>query len=87
MGGDDDKDDNDNNGDNNNILLIQIKLPCFEERWARAREMVGWLRAQTTFPEVLSSVPSNHMVTHNHLQWVPMPSSGVSEGSNSVPIK
>jgi hypothetical protein len=24
------------------------------------------------------------MVAHNHLQWDPMPSSGVSEDSNSV---
>jgi hypothetical protein len=26
-----------------------------------------WLRALTALPEVLSSIPSNHMVAHNHL--------------------
>jgi hypothetical protein len=30
-------------------------------------EMAQWLRALTTLPEVLSSIPSNHMATHNHL--------------------
>ena len=39
----------------------------------------------TTLPEVLSSILSNHLVTHNHLQWDLMPSSGVSEDSDSVP--
>jgi hypothetical protein len=29
--------------------------------------MAQWLRAQAALPEVLSSIPSNHMVTHNHL--------------------
>jgi hypothetical protein len=42
------------------------------------------LRAQTILPEVLSSIPSNHMVAHSHLKWDPMPSSGVSEDSYSV---
>ena len=31
------------------------------------REMAQWLRALTTLPEVLSSIPSNHMVACNHL--------------------
>jgi hypothetical protein len=31
--------------------------------------MAQWLRALTACPEVLSSIPSNHMVAHNHLQW------------------
>jgi hypothetical protein len=30
-------------------------------------EMAQWLRALTALPEVLSSIPSNHMVAHNHL--------------------
>jgi hypothetical protein len=34
-----------------------------------AGDMAQWLRALTTFPEVLSSIPSNQMVAHNHLQW------------------
>jgi hypothetical protein len=42
-------------------------------------EMAQQLRALTALPEVLSSIPSNHMVPHNHLQWDLMPSSGVSE--------
>ena len=33
----------------------------------QAGEMVQWLRALTALPEVLSWVPSNHMVVHNHL--------------------
>ena len=32
-----------------------------------AGEMAQWLRALTALPEVLSSIPSNHMVAHNHL--------------------
>jgi hypothetical protein len=30
-------------------------------------EMAQQLRALTALPEVLSSIPSNHMVAHNHL--------------------
>ena len=33
----------------------------------RAGETTQQLRALFTLPEVLSSIPSNHMVTHNHL--------------------
>jgi len=32
-----------------------------------AGERAQQLRALTALPEVLSSVPSNHMVAHNHL--------------------
>jgi hypothetical protein len=32
-----------------------------------AGEIAQWLRALTALPEVLSSIPSNHMVAHNHL--------------------
>jgi hypothetical protein len=32
-----------------------------------AGEMAQRLRAQAALPEVLSSVPSNHIVAHNHL--------------------
>jgi hypothetical protein len=46
--------------------------------------MAQRLRALTDLPEVLSSIPSNHMVAHNHLYWDLMPSSGVSEDSYSV---
>ena len=44
------------------------------------------LRVLTALPEVLSSILSNLMVAHNHLQWDPMPPSGMSEESNSVLI-
>ena len=33
----------------------------------RAGEMDQQLRALTALPEVPSSIPSNHMVAHNHL--------------------
>jgi hypothetical protein len=33
----------------------------------RAGEMAQGLRALTALPEVLSSIPSSHMVAHNHL--------------------
>jgi len=32
-----------------------------------AGEMAQQLRALTGLPEILSSIPSNHMVIHNHL--------------------
>jgi hypothetical protein len=48
--------------------------------------MAQWLRALTALPKVLSSIPSNHMVAHNHLQRDLTPSSGVSEDNYSVPI-
>jgi hypothetical protein len=44
--------------------------------------MVQQLRALAVLPEVLSSIPSNYMVAHNHL----IPSSDVSEDSNSALI-
>ena len=48
--------------------------------------MAQWLRALTALQKVLSSIPGNHMMAHNHLEWDPMPSSGVSEDSNNVLI-
>jgi hypothetical protein len=48
--------------------------------------MAQWLRALAALPEVLSSIPGNHMVAHKHLSRVLMPSSDVSEGSNYVLI-
>jgi hypothetical protein len=46
--------------------------------------MAQHLKALAALPEVLSSNPSNHMVAHNHLQWDPVPSPGMSEESNSM---
>jgi hypothetical protein len=43
------------------VTLFDFKK---SERWAG--EMAQWLRALTALPEVLSSIPSNHMVAHNH---------------------
>jgi len=34
----------------------------------RVGGMAQWLRALTALPEDLSSIPSNHMVAHNHLE-------------------
>ena len=33
-----------------------------------AGEMAQWLRALSALPEVLISIPSNHMVAHTHMQ-------------------
>jgi hypothetical protein len=38
-----------------------------KKKGPRAGEMAQRLRAPTALPEVLSSIPSNHMVAHNHL--------------------
>jgi hypothetical protein len=38
-----------------------------KEKKGGAGEIARRLRALTALPEVLSSIPSNHMVAHNHL--------------------
>jgi hypothetical protein len=49
-----------------------IKLKTLEKEHVKSfisgtAEMAQWLRALTAaLPEVLSSLPSNHMVAHNH---------------------
>jgi hypothetical protein len=55
-------------------LISQGKVEIVKDRLKAIsrRKGVGWkdgsrLRALTALPEVLSSVPSNHMVAHNHL--------------------
>jgi hypothetical protein len=63
----------------------RVALP-FIKRKTGAGGMAQQLRALTALPEVLSSIPSNHMLAHNHLQWELMSSSGVSEESNGVVI-
>ena len=60
-------------------MLICLPLRQWLSGWAG--EMALWLRA---LPEVLNSNPSNHIVAHNGLYWDLMPSSGVSEDSDSV---
>ena len=51
-----------------------------------SKEMAQQLKALIALLNVLRSIPSNHMVAHNHLKWDPMPSSGVFEDSYSVLI-
>ena len=58
----------------------QVLSLGLRKRMTGAGEMAQWLRALIALPEVLSSNPSNH----SHLQWNPMPSSGVFEDSYSV---
>jgi hypothetical protein len=48
--------------------------------------MAQRLRALTALPEVLSLIPSNDMVAHNHLSWDLVPSSGMPEDSDIVLI-
>jgi hypothetical protein len=43
----------------------QTRSGVFRVVWAG--EMAQWLRALTALPEVLSSIPNNYMVAHNHL--------------------
>jgi hypothetical protein len=40
---------------------------CFLKNFIWAEEKVQQLKAPIALPEVLSSVPSNHMVAHSHL--------------------
>jgi hypothetical protein len=44
-----------------------VFLVSVEVRGREAGEMAQWLRTLTAIPKVLSSIPSNHMVAHNHL--------------------
>jgi hypothetical protein len=48
--------------------------------------MAQWLAALAALPQVLSSIPMDHMVAQNHLWWDLMPSSGMPEESHSVLI-
>jgi hypothetical protein len=44
----------------------EIKMRVGGRGWG-VEEMAQQLKALTAFPEVLHSIPSNHMVAHNHL--------------------
>jgi hypothetical protein len=50
---------------------MQVKHPIqkinLKKKIKRDGEMTQQLRALTALPEDLSSISSNHMVTHNHL--------------------
>jgi hypothetical protein len=39
--------------------------------------MAQLLRVLSALSQVLSLIPNNHMVTHNHLYWDLVPSSGI----------
>jgi hypothetical protein len=39
----------------------------YKNEYFRAGEMAQRVRALTALPKVLNSIPSNHMVAHNHL--------------------
>ena len=45
--------------------------------------MVQPIRALTALPEVLSSIPNNQTMAHNHLSWDLMTSSGMSESETT----
>jgi hypothetical protein len=49
-----------------------------------AGEIAQWSRALTALLEVLSSIPSNHMVLTTICNGDPMPSSGVSVDSDNM---
>jgi hypothetical protein len=64
-------------------MSLLLFISYFKNKRDGAREIAQMLRA---LPEVLSSIPSKHMVIHKHLYWDLMPSSSVSEDSHSVLI-
>jgi hypothetical protein len=45
---------------------LKVKIESIKKTQG-AGEMAQWFRALTALTEVLSSIPSNHMVAHNHL--------------------
>ena len=49
------------------IQNYPIIKDLFKNYEIRAGEMAQQLRALAAPPKVLSSIPSNHMVAHNHL--------------------
>jgi hypothetical protein len=48
-------------------LPSTLVLSYFKKQKPGAGEMAQRLKALTTLPEVLSSIPSNHMAAYNHL--------------------
>jgi hypothetical protein len=47
--------------------LKKTKQNKTKKHLSGAGVMAQWLNAMTALPEVLSAIPSNHMVAHNHL--------------------
>jgi hypothetical protein len=46
---------------------LKERLKIKEQLLLGAGELAQQFKALTSLPEVLSSIPSNHMVAHNHL--------------------
>ena len=46
-------------------FLKAHELTSTDKKWTR--EMAQWIGAPSVLPDGLSSIPSNHMVAHNHL--------------------
>jgi hypothetical protein len=49
------------------MFLIKPPFTVLKIAMKGAGEMAQRIRSLTALPEVLSSIPSNHMVAHNHL--------------------
>jgi len=48
-------------------MLYRVRLLSQKTNKKGWREVAQWLKALIALPEVLSSIPSNHMVAHNQL--------------------
>ena len=48
------------------IIAVSLLSPL-SSRCELAGEIAQWLKALTVLLKVLSSIPSNHMMAHNHL--------------------
>jgi hypothetical protein len=49
------------------LEAVTHTTPTVKKKNNEAVEMAQWVRVPTALPKVLSSIPSNHMVDHNHL--------------------
>jgi hypothetical protein len=49
------------------LVKLCLPNPDSKNQMTGAGEMAQQLKALIAFPGVLSSIPSNHMVAHNHL--------------------
>jgi hypothetical protein len=48
-------------------FIVNTRADTIQKKLSGAREMAQQLRALTALPQVLSLIPSSHMVAHNHL--------------------
>jgi hypothetical protein len=60
-------------GGSNDIILLMYEIILIKKVTRWTEEMAQKLRALTALPEVLSSIPSSHMVTHNHYNGIQCP--------------